>query len=125
MSISSSFSGSYLRIKQDLRGRRDPNNECFIWESVNIKYLGLVGNVFHANDLDEAIEKERRFRETLNSYTQKYVGLDPSFGSPSFGVCITELIDGHINVLQAGEYSRPDSRKRGTNNRQGKQAFLA
>ena len=28
--------------------------------------------------------------------------------SPIFGVCITELVDGMINVLQAEEYPRPD-----------------
>lgn len=42
------------------------------------------------------------------SYTQKSVGLDPGFGSSAFGVCITELIDGGINVLHAEEYPRPD-----------------
>jgi hypothetical protein len=31
--------------------------------------------------------------------TQKSVGLDPGFGSSAFGVCITELVDGVINVL--------------------------
>jgi hypothetical protein len=43
-----------------------------------------------------------------NSYTQKSVGLDPGFGSSDFGVCITELIDGQVNVLHAEEYPRPD-----------------
>jgi hypothetical protein len=43
-----------------------------------------------------------------NSYTQKSVGLDPDFGSSAFGVCITELIDGQVNVLYAEEYPRPD-----------------
>lgn len=46
--------------------------------------------------------------ENLNTYTQKSVGLDPGFGSSGFGVCITELVDGMINVLHAEEYPRPD-----------------
>ena len=45
---------------------------------------------------------------STNSYTQKSVGLDPSFGSSNFGVCITELVDGMDNVLHAEEYPRPD-----------------
>ena len=43
-----------------------------------------------------------------SSYTQKSVGLDPGFGSSNFGVCITELVDGMVNVLHAEEYPRPD-----------------
>jgi hypothetical protein len=43
-----------------------------------------------------------------NSFTQKSVGLDPGFGSSDFGVCITELRDGIVNVLHAEEYPRPD-----------------
>ena len=44
----------------------------------------------------------------VNSYTQKSSGLDPGFGSSNFGVCITELVDGLVNVLYAEEYQRPD-----------------
>ena len=44
----------------------------------------------------------------VNSYTQKSVGLDPGFGSSSFGVCITELVDGMVNILHAEEYPRAD-----------------
>ena len=58
------------------------------------------------------MEKGRRFASertnVTNSYTQKSVGLDPGFGSSNFGVCITELVDGMVNVLHAEEYPRPD-----------------
>jgi hypothetical protein len=77
----------------------------------NLKYLGLIGNVFHTKDIDAAIEKGRQFAlntNFANSYTQKSVGLDPGFGSSAFGVCITELRDGIVNVLHAEEYPRPD-----------------
>ncbi len=56
----------------------------------NLKYLGLIGNVFQTKDIDAAILKGKHFKETLNSYTQKSVGLDPGFSSSAFGVCITE-----------------------------------
>jgi hypothetical protein len=39
------------------------------------------------------------------------VDLDPGFGSSNFGVCITELVDGMVNVLHAEEYHRPDFNK--------------
>jgi hypothetical protein len=77
----------------------------------NLKYLGLIGNVFHTTDIAAAIEKGKVLEAnsiTKNEYTQKSVGLDPGFGSSAFGVCITELVDGVINVLQAEEYPRPD-----------------
>ena len=78
----------------------------------NLKYLGLIGNVFHIKDIEDAIERGKqlagartnRITEIGNSYTQKSVGLDPGFGSSAFGVCITELVDGVINVLHADEY---------------------
>ena len=44
----------------------------------------------------------------MHSYTQKSVGLDPGFGSSNFGVCITELVDGLVNVIHAEKYQRPD-----------------
>jgi hypothetical protein len=74
----------------------------------NLKYLGLIGNVFHVKDIEVAIEKGKKIFYPTNSYTQKSVGLDPGFGSSNFGVCITELVDGMVNVLHAEEYPRPD-----------------
>jgi hypothetical protein len=75
----------------------------------NLKYLGLIGNVFHVKDIDAAaISKGSKFTQQLNSYTQKSVGLDPGFGSSNFGACITELVDGLVNVVHAEEYNRPD-----------------
>lgn len=74
----------------------------------NLKYLGLIGNVFSYKDIERAVKKGSDFTMTANSYTQKSVGLDPGFGSSAFGVCITELVDGQISVLHAEEYQRPD-----------------
>jgi hypothetical protein len=86
--------------------RRSPSFE----REYNLKYLGLIGNVFHTKDIEAAIERGRHLlpESGNNAYTQKSVGLDPGFGSSAFGVCITELIDGMVNVLHAEEYPRPD-----------------
>jgi hypothetical protein len=58
----------------------------------NLKYLGLIGNVFHVKDIEVAMEKGRVLKRTQNpnsgnTYSQKSVGLDPGFGSSNFGVC--------------------------------------
>jgi hypothetical protein len=77
----------------------------------NFKYLGLIGNVFHTKDIEVAVQRGKALLSVgsnVNAYTQKSVGLDPGFGSSNFGVCITELIDGEVNVLHAEEYPRPD-----------------
>jgi hypothetical protein len=74
----------------------------------NLKYLGLVGNVFHIKDVEAATEKGKIRTLPINSYTQKSIGLDPGFGSSAFGICITELVDGLVNVVYAEEFPRPD-----------------
>lgn len=38
----------------------------------------------------------------------KTMGVDPAYGSSSFAICITELIDVEINVLFADEYPKAD-----------------
>ena len=75
----------------------------------NLKYLGLLENIFRTKDIDAAIEKGRKLTNVnFTGYTQKSVGLDPGFGSSNFGVSITELVDGIVNVLHAEEYQGPD-----------------
>jgi hypothetical protein len=36
------------------------------------------------------------------------MGIDPGFGSSAFGVVVTQLVDGQIQIMQAEEYQRPD-----------------
>jgi hypothetical protein len=88
------------------QAKRSPSFE----REYNLKYLGLIGNVFHIKDIESAIERGQKIlvNNKINTYTLKAMGLDPGFGSSNFGVCITELIDGKVNVLHAEEYARPD-----------------
>jgi hypothetical protein len=76
----------------------------------NLKYLGLIGNVFHTRDIEAAMERGRNsnWNSNLNSYTQKSMGLDPGFGSSAFGIVVTEYVDQMINVVYAEEFPRPD-----------------
>ena len=79
----------------------------------NLKYLGLIGNVFHTKDIDAAIEKGTKYNppanvDQVNYYTHKSMGIDPGFGSSAFGVVVTQMSDKLIQVLEAEEYYRPD-----------------
>jgi hypothetical protein len=76
----------------------------------NLKYLGLIGNVFGTKDIEAAMERGRKFPllNQENSYTQKSVGIDPGYGSSAFAICVTELIDGLVNVLYAEEFAKAD-----------------
>src|SRR5918995_2821274 len=73
------------------------------------EYLGLIGNVFHTKDIDAAIEKDKLYNpNTVNTFSQKSVGLDPAWGSSAFGIVVTQWVDNHIQVLHAEEYIKPD-----------------
>jgi hypothetical protein len=75
----------------------------------NLKYLGLIGNVFHTKDIEAAIEKGKNYNpDIVNSYSQKSVGLDPAWGSSAFGVVVTQWVDNQIQIITADEYERPD-----------------
>ena len=36
------------------------------------------------------------------------MGIDPAYGSPAFGIVVTQFVDNHIQILHAEEYHRPD-----------------
>jgi hypothetical protein len=36
------------------------------------------------------------------------MGIDPAYGSTSFGILVTQFVDGQVQVLHAEEYKRPD-----------------
>jgi hypothetical protein len=75
----------------------------------NLKYLGGIGNVFHTKDIDAAIEKGKLYDPSIpNTYARKCMGIDPAYGSSSFGIVVTQLVDGQVQVVHADEYKRPD-----------------
>jgi len=75
----------------------------------NLKYLGLIDNVFHTKDIESAIEKGRKYNpDIINGYAQKSMGIDPGFGSSAFGVVVTQFVDDQIQIMHAEEYQRPD-----------------
>jgi len=78
----------------------------------DLKYLGHIGNIFHAKDIDAAIEKGKGYDpDNANphySFTSRSMGIDPAYGSSAFGIVITQWMDNHIQILYAEEYHRPD-----------------
>ena len=36
------------------------------------------------------------------------MGVDPGFGSSAFGIVVTRLVNGKIQIIFADEYERPD-----------------
>jgi hypothetical protein len=72
----------------------------------NLKYLGLIGNVFHTKDIESAIEKGKKYNpDVINMY---FRGIDLGFGSSPFGLVVTEWADNQIQIVYAEEFERPD-----------------
>jgi hypothetical protein len=76
----------------------------------NLKYLGLIGNVFHTKDIEASIQKGAQYSpdHQINHFSQKSMGIDPAFGSSAFGIVITQRADNQIQIMHAEEYKRPD-----------------
>ena len=81
----------------------------FFEREYNLRYLGGIGNVFHTKDIDAAIEKGKLYDPTIpNTYSQQCMGIDPAYGSSSFGIIVVQFVDGQLQILHAEEYKRPD-----------------
>jgi hypothetical protein len=75
----------------------------------NLKYLGGIGNIFHTKDIEAAIEKGKLYDlNTSNTFAKKCMGIDPAYGSSSFGIVVTQFVDGQVQTVHAEEYKRPD-----------------
>ena len=74
----------------------------------NLKYLGLIGNVFHTKDIDESIVKYDPDDPNVNGYALMSMGIDCGFGSSAFGIVVTRISDDKIQILFADEFERPD-----------------
>jgi hypothetical protein len=71
--------------------------------------LGKIGNVFHTKDIEAAIENYRKYNpDIIVPFTSTSMGIDPAYGSPAFGIVVTQFVDGLVQILHAEEYRRPD-----------------
>jgi hypothetical protein len=74
----------------------------------NLKYLGLIGNVFHTQDIENAISQYNPNDLMFFTSLEASMGVDCGFGSSAFGIVVTRLVDQKIQVVFAEEYERPD-----------------
>ena len=56
-----------------------------------------------------AIEKGKLY-DPANpvAMSPKSMGIDPAYGSSSFGIVVTQFVDGQVQIVHAEEYKRPD-----------------
>ena len=82
----------------------------------NLKFLGLVGNVFLPEKIDSAIRLGREldiYRRmtddpTMVPLTQFYIGVDAGFGSSKFAIVLVCNSDDKVFVLETVELDRQD-----------------
>jgi hypothetical protein len=74
----------------------------------NLKYLGLIGNVFHIEDIENAIKEYNTEDQYVNYYAPTSMGIDCGFGSSPFGIVVARMADGKIQIVFADEFERPD-----------------
>jgi hypothetical protein len=55
--------------------------------------------VFHTKDIEAAIEKGRKYNpDTIISMSSKSMGIDPAWGSSTFGIVVTQWTDGIVDI---------------------------
>lgn len=78
----------------------------------DLKYIGLVGNVFSTKSIESAIklgeELERDRKGAIPYSSTKTMGIDAGFGSSKFGIVVCQLVRGFVEILHAEEYDKPD-----------------
>ena len=78
----------------------------------DLKYLGKIGNLLTPLTVDKAVKTGELLKDIpVNQYCIHSLGVDPAFGSSSFGLVLTEHLqeEDKIRVLLAEEYTdHPD-----------------
>jgi len=75
----------------------------------NLKYLGGIGNIFNIRDIEAALDEEYDLSESITTsiYYGRSMGLDPGFGTSEFGIVITQVKDGKVEVIYADSLNKP------------------
>jgi hypothetical protein len=74
----------------------------------NLKYLGLIGNIFHTQDIENTICQYNADELNIFGKWEASMGVDCGFGSSAFGIVVTKFVDQKIQIVFAEEYERPD-----------------
>jgi hypothetical protein len=84
------------------------------WErEYNLAYRGVEGNVFSNAIIDRALQLGNTYNpDAIIYHAPKALGIDPGFGSSKFGgkfgICLTQLANGRIEVLYCDEREREE-----------------
>ncbi|HEY9386214.1 MAG TPA: hypothetical protein VIP70_04190 [Nitrososphaeraceae archaeon] len=92
----------YAREEID-KAKQSPSFE----REYNLKYLGLIGNVFSQQGIDKATNVDYN-PDRINPNAKKSIGIDPGFGSSKFAIVVTQYVDGKIQIIYADEFDRPN-----------------
>jgi hypothetical protein len=95
----------------------------------NLKYLGLVGNLFNPDTIERAEQLGLRYPdfENINESFPKSIAIDPAFTSvgSKFGVVVTERHDNDlVRVLYAEEFGKATTEGMLDNIRKIRQRFM-
>lgn len=76
-----------------------------------LKYLGHVGNIFHMNDIDYAVnvlgnQYNPHTDDNTDPMITRSMGVDPGFGSSMFGIVIQQFMNGLTEVIYADHIQR-------------------
>jgi hypothetical protein len=102
--------GKIYTVEEIEKAKQSPSFD----REYDLKHLGKIGNVLHTKDIEAAIEKGMLYDSEItpaNPFAADFgisMGIDPGYGSSSFGIVITQLVDAQLQVLYANEFQRPD-----------------
>ena len=72
--------GKIYTVEEIEKAKQSPSFE----REYNLKYLGMIGNVFHTKDIEAALERGSNYDpDMINLFSQKSMGIDPGFGKRS------------------------------------------
>jgi hypothetical protein len=81
----------------------------------DLAFLGVEGNVFIPQKIDEAIEAGKNDLELYSNMLlhhnpafdiMYYMGIDPSFGTSAFGIILVAVLDNKVHVIESREMYR-------------------
>jgi hypothetical protein len=72
----------------------------------NLSFSSPEGNVFSLKSIDRTVELGNKYPLVINKDSKHSCGVDPGFGSSSFGICVLEYSDSIIKVVYADQFER-------------------
>jgi hypothetical protein len=97
------YSVGKLYSEADIRVAQASNS---FQREYNLSFSSSTGDCFSQSSIDRAVELGDKYPITINKMAQHSCGVDPGFGSSSFGICVLEPSDEIIKVVYADQFER-------------------